>query len=265
MNESWSVRRYTGKLRGSFYPNLIQNSIYPFGDLPNFELHVPYHFVIVNTGKKLFQIYGLDGIDFERDFPFLQGAWGLPTRTIMVILRNIYVAWTLATPDPKWLTGELYNEANQEPPVDQTRQGTAGSDSGGQGKGGSSGIKGSRTQAQNTGAAPSGEQIGRRRATAKSLVPWDSASFIEPLGLVDETQRRSDDEDEPFVDDEEEEYGDEEFFDGLKQWASNVWSATRPGTGSDSEGTMVGEAAGPALSKGVDATTSPLTPLLSVL
>jgi hypothetical protein len=67
------------------------------------------------------------------------------------------------------------------------------------------------------------------------------------------------------VDDEEEEYGDEEFFDGLKQWASNVWSATRPRTGSDSEGTMVGEAAGPALSKGVETTTLPLTPLLSVL
>jgi hypothetical protein len=70
------------------------------------------------------------------------------------------------------------------------------------------------------------------------------------------------------VDDEEEdleEYEDEEFFDGLKQWASNVWSATRRGTGSNSEGTMVGEAAEPALFKGVDATTSPLTPLLSVL
>lgn len=67
------------------------------------------------------------------------------------------------------------------------------------------------------------------------------------------------------MDDEEEEYEDEEFFNGLKQWVGNVWSATCCGTGSDSEGTMVREAAGPALSKGVDATTSLLTPLLSVL
>jgi hypothetical protein len=67
------------------------------------------------------------------------------------------------------------------------------------------------------------------------------------------------------VDDEEEEYEDKEFFDGLKQWASNVWSATRRGTAPNSEGTMVGEAAGPALSKGVDATASPVTPLLPVL
>ena len=183
----------------------------------------------------------------------------------MVILRNIYVAWTLATPDPKWFSGELYNEANQESPMDQKRQGGTGSDSGGQGKGEASGSKGGGTQAQNTGTAPSGGQIGRRRATAKSLTPWDSASCIEPLELVDETQQRSDDEDEPFVDDEEGEYEDEEFFDGLKQWVGNVWSATRRVTGSDSEGTMVGEAAGPALSKGVDVATSPLTPLLSVL
>jgi hypothetical protein len=109
--------------------------------------------------------------------------------------------------------------------------------------------------------------LGRLRASSLSphiTTPWDSASCIEPLGLVDETQRRSDDEDEPSVDDEEEEYEDEEFFDGLKEWASNVWSATRRGTGSNSEGTMVGEAVGP-LSKSVDVTTSPLTPLLSVL
>jgi len=265
MNESWSIRRYNGELRGPLHPDLIQNSIYPFSDLPNFELHIPYHFVIVNTGKKLFQIWGLDKINFARDFPFLQGPRGSLTRTIMVILRNIYVAWTLATPDPKWLTGEPYNDANQEPPIDQRRQGGTGSDSGGQGKGGPSGSKGGGTQARNTGAAPSGGQIGRRRATAKSLTPWDSASCIEPLELVDGTQWRSDDEDEPFVDDEEEEYEDEEFFNGLKQWVGNVWSATRRGTGSDSEGTMVGEAAGPALSKGVDVTTSPLTPLLSIL
>lgn len=149
---------------------------------------------------------------------------------IMLLLRNIYVAWTLATPDPKWLTGELYNEANQQPPVDQTGQGGAGSDSRGQGKDGPSDSKRGRTQARNTGAAPSSGQMGRRRATTQCLAPWDSASCTEPLGLVDETQQRSDDENEPFVDDEEEEYEDEEFFDGLKQWASNVWSATRRGT-----------------------------------
>ena len=50
-------------------------------------------------------------------------------------------------PDPKWVTGELYNEANQEPPVDQTHQGGTGLDSRGKGKGRPSGSKSSRTQA----------------------------------------------------------------------------------------------------------------------
>ena len=50
-------------------------------------------------------------------------------------------------PDPKWVTGELYNEANLEPPVDQTHQGGTGLDSRGKGKGRPSGSKSSRTQA----------------------------------------------------------------------------------------------------------------------
>jgi len=117
MNESCSVRRYNGELLGPFDPNLVQYSVYPFDSLPNFELHVPYHFVIVNTGKKLFQLYGLGEIDFEKDFPFLQSEDLVNTRAIMMILRNIYVAWNLAKPDPTWLTGEEYTEANQNPPV----------------------------------------------------------------------------------------------------------------------------------------------------
>ena len=79
--------------------------------------------------------------------------------------------------------------------------------------------------------------MGRRHATAKSLAPWDSASCLKPLGLVDEG--RGDDEGKPFVDDE-----DEEFFEGLKQWVSNVCTATHPDGSSDSEATMVGAAAG---------------------
>ena len=117
MHESCSVRRYNGELHGPFDPNLVQYSVYPFDDLPNFELHVPYHFVIVNTGKKLFQLYGLGEIDFARDFSFLQGENLINTRTIMMILRNIYIAWNFAKPDPIWLTGEEYTESNQDPLV----------------------------------------------------------------------------------------------------------------------------------------------------
>jgi hypothetical protein len=53
MKKSWSVRRYTGNLHEPLVPDRIQQSVYLFGDLPAFKLHIPYHFVIVNTGKKL--------------------------------------------------------------------------------------------------------------------------------------------------------------------------------------------------------------------
>lgn len=159
MNELWSVRCYNGEFRGPFDPNLVQYSVYPFDDLLNFKLHVPYHFVIVNTGKKLFQLYGLDEIDFERDFSFLQGEDFVNTRTIMMIMRNIYIAWNLAKPDSRWLTGVDYNEANQDPSVDRTPQEGAKSDSGGQDRGGPSGSTGSGSQAQNIAAVPSGGQM----------------------------------------------------------------------------------------------------------
>jgi len=68
MKASWSVKHYPANTLGPFDPNLVKYSVYPFDDLLDFELHVPYHFVIVNTGKKLFQLYGMDEINFEIDF-----------------------------------------------------------------------------------------------------------------------------------------------------------------------------------------------------
>jgi hypothetical protein len=100
-------------------------------------------------------------------------------------------------------------------------------------------------------------------APTKSLLPWDSASCLEPLELLDEGNG-SDDE-KPFMDDEDNEYEDDEFFESLKQWASDVWTSTHPDSRSDSEVTLVGAAAGSALSKSVEPTTSPpLALLLSV-
>ncbi|KIM37145.1 hypothetical protein M413DRAFT_13511 [Hebeloma cylindrosporum] len=124
MKESWSVRRYTGQLLCRFNPNLVQQSVYPFDDFPKIPLHIPYHFVIVNAGKKLFQLYGLNEIDFERAFPFLQGEKFLKTRTIMDNLRNIYVAWNVAQPDPARLTPE----ANDDKPI-MVRLSTSGGES----------------------------------------------------------------------------------------------------------------------------------------
>lgn len=257
MGNSWSVKTYGGDPLGAFDPNLVNYSMYPFDDLPTFELHVPYHFVIVNTGKKLVQLYGMDTADFEADFPFLSPA----DRIMMRAVRNIYVAWMNAQPDLRWCNGEKYDN-EQDSPVEGTRRGGAGSDSSRQRRSGPSGGKGGGDQAQDAVAGASGAPRGRRRATAESLTPWDSASCLEPFEPVDEGD--GEDENKPFVDDEDEEYEDEEFFEGLKLWASDVWSAMHSDTGSDSEVTLVGGATRPALSKGVEATTSPPLPLLSI-
>lgn len=246
MEESWSVKRYTANPPGPFDPNLVKYSVYPFNDLPPFKLHVPYHFVIVNTGKKLLQLYGMEAINFESDFPFL-----LPSaRNIMRAVRNIYVAWMLAVPDPIWLSGEGYNDEQNSAAEWTRRHAGVGSDGNRQGRGESSGGKGGKSQAQDAAAGPSSAQMEWQHATVEFVAPSDSASCLEPFELVDGGNDKE--EDKPYMDDEDDEYEDDEFFRGLKQWVSDVWTATHADSGSDSEVTLVGGAAAPALSKDVD-------------
>jgi len=86
---------------------------------------------------------------------------------------------------------------------------------------------------------------------------------LSTFELVDEGNDK--DQDEPFMDDEDDEYEDEEFFRGVKQWVSYVWTATHSHSGSGSEVTLVGGAAAPALYKGIgDVATLEAPPLLSV-
>ena len=66
------------------------------------------------------------------------------------------------------------------------------------------------------------------------------------------------------MDEEDDEYEDEEFFGGLKQWVSDVWTATHSDNVSDSEVTLVGGAAAPVLCKGVDVATLETPQLVSV-
>jgi hypothetical protein len=257
MKDSWSVKRYAANPPGPFNPNLVMYSVYPFTDLPPFKLHVPYHFVIVNTGKKLLQLYGMDLINFESDFPFLS----LNAKNIMRAVRNIYVAWMKAKPDPKWVSGEDYDD-EQNSATEQTRHhGGAGSDGSCQGRDAPSSGR-SRNQALDAAAGPSGALTRQWHVSAESLAPWDSASCLEPLELVGEGNDEA--ESKPFVDEEDDEYEDDEFFTGLKQWASDVWTATRADSGSESEVTLVGGAVPPPLCRDVDAATLPTLPLLFV-
>ncbi|KAF8959117.1 hypothetical protein BDZ97DRAFT_1667554, partial [Flammula alnicola] len=221
MEGSWSVKHYTGNSLSPFQPEHVKYSKYPFKDLPAFELHVPYHFVIVNTGQKLLQLYGTAAINFNDC------------------------------------------DDKQKSATEQTYYGGAGSDGGHQGKGGHFGGKDSRNEGQDATSSPSGTPMGQQCAAAESLAPWDLVSNLESFKLVDEGDGEH--KDKPFVDNNlDEEYEDEEFFEGLKQWASDVWTATHLDRMSDSEVTLVRGAAGSALFKGVDVTTFPALLPLSV-
>ncbi|KAL1660625.1 hypothetical protein GGF50DRAFT_36101, partial [Schizophyllum commune] len=74
---------------------------YPFDILPTRSLHVPYHLVICNTGRKLFEFY--EGrrpteAHLERDFPSL----GPRDRLRVLDVWDIYDAWLHAVPTTEW-------------------------------------------------------------------------------------------------------------------------------------------------------------------
>ncbi|EDR01702.1 uncharacterized protein LACBIDRAFT_310731 [Laccaria bicolor S238N-H82] len=234
MEASWSIKRYTGNALGPFDPNLIEHSAYPFTNLLPIELHVPYHFVIVNTGKKLRQLYGMDAINFmpyggkdeggqaQDDAAGSFGAMG-QQQAADESLAPWDSASCLKAFEPK--------------------------DGGG--------------QAQDDACGSFGAMMGQQQAAAESLTPWESASCLKAFELADEGNEE--DVDDSFVDDEDDEYEDEEFFEGLKQWASDVWTATHSDSASDSEVTLVGGTAAHVSCKSLDVpATLETPPLLSV-
>jgi hypothetical protein len=168
----------------------------------------------------------------------------------------------VAVPHPKWFShgGEDYNDEQNSATEQTRRHGGAGSDGSWQGRdvpSSGSGRGRNQLEALDAAAGPSGALTGRWRASAESLAPWDSASCLEPLELVDEGNDETESNLKPFVDEEDDEHEDEddEFFTGLKQWASDIWTATHADSGSDSEVTLIGGAVPPPLCR--DRATSP--------
>ncbi|THV07358.1 hypothetical protein K435DRAFT_742461 [Dendrothele bispora CBS 962.96] len=221
MAESWSVKRYTGNPFSPFDPELLLHYKYPFENLPICDLHIPYHFVIVNTGKKLQQLYGTEPIEYDRDFPFLADI----DRLLLNAVRNVYVAWMDAQPSSEFYRGD--DDAHLDHTIQN--QGEPSGDMGVE----SSGGRGKRVRTDGafvTVLAPGCSSV------TKSLAPWDSVSNVE-------VDFANDGEDpEPFVDDEHEEEEDKEWFEAMKEWVKDVWAATHDSDtsdGSDSEKMVV--------------------------
>ncbi|KAK7438587.1 hypothetical protein VKT23_017922 [Stygiomarasmius scandens] len=216
MARSWSVKQYAGDPSGPFDPDFLRYYEYPFDTLPECYLHIPYHFVIVNTGKKLFQLYGKQQIDYARDFSFLSNR----EQYTLNAVRNIYVAWINAQHPSQSLRGE--DDPSKMPFVQACAlQGQSVEPSGGadQASGADTGL---------SDAAPKTCK-GQRPASVDSLTPWDSVSNVGPEDAED-----PDIDDKPFVDDEDEEEEDEEWLEGLKQWVRDVRAAMNDDTGNRS-------------------------------
>ncbi|KAI5893344.1 uncharacterized protein SCHCODRAFT_02497889 [Schizophyllum commune H4-8] len=79
----------------------MDNYHYPFDLLPNRSLHVPYHLVICNTGRKLFGFYDRcrpTEAYLKRDFPSLAPR---DCRRVLDVW-DIYDAWMHAVPTTEW-------------------------------------------------------------------------------------------------------------------------------------------------------------------
>ncbi|KAL1755251.1 hypothetical protein FB107DRAFT_290991 [Schizophyllum commune] len=79
----------------------MEDHYYPFDILPTRSLHVPYHLVIYNTGRKLSEFY--EGcrpteVQLEYDFPSLASK----DRRTVCDVWDIYDAWMHAVPTTEW-------------------------------------------------------------------------------------------------------------------------------------------------------------------
>jgi len=79
-------------------------SDYPFSNLKA-TIHVPLHFVIANTGKKLFNLYP----SFETTTIFGMVGKGVPASTVikLALMYEIYQAWMRATPEMEDVEGTV--------------------------------------------------------------------------------------------------------------------------------------------------------------
>ena len=103
----------------------------------------------------------------------------------MDIVCNIYMAWMEAQPSLEWLMRKGCND-RQDSPVEQTHYGGVSPDGSHKGSGIASGGKGSKNQAQDVTAAQPGATKGQKCAPTKSLLPWDSASCLEPFECLND-------------------------------------------------------------------------------
>ncbi|EPQ55674.1 hypothetical protein GLOTRDRAFT_128888 [Gloeophyllum trabeum ATCC 11539] len=222
MEASWTIRRPAIPTAAFDSTNRVIQYYYPFKNLPSVSLHVPPHFVICDTARKLRGVYGGDyrnireSVDLKSEFPGLEPA----EEITLLAVAGIYDAWMNAVPSDEWRSGAL-PDSDAARGHSSNSGGVSPSDLGGDGGAGDidPGVSGQPQQ---------GVDGGRE----SSLAPGDSASCRD---VADESC-------EEGAADEEEEWEDPEYGAWLQQWVEDVWEATHGAMTSSpgSQGSLVG-------------------------
>ncbi|KAL1753048.1 hypothetical protein FB107DRAFT_264903, partial [Schizophyllum commune] len=215
MKQAWSIRRPADML-SEFKPSTqVQQSCYPFRDLPVISLHVPYHFVICDTGKKLQTFYK----DMDPTLHQIEADFYVPHREAVYLkaVMTLYKLWMSSEPSAEWKSAGPSNIGG-DPEVQPDSGGTSGHGaSGGQGRTDDAGGPPQGSSGQGAGGSGSG-----------GLAP---SPLLPPLGPGDSISCRDlavgdGESGEEMQMDDEEEWEDAEYGEYLQAWVEDVWEAT---------------------------------------
>ncbi|KAI0760146.1 hypothetical protein C8Q74DRAFT_1177319, partial [Fomes fomentarius] len=101
MKSAWAVRQLGDTTSPFTKDSPVTQYYYPFTEMPPVYLHIPYHFIICDTGRKVNGIYGSnyeDSTQIAQDLPHLTPL----RRIVLAACRGIYNAWMNAMPDSAW-------------------------------------------------------------------------------------------------------------------------------------------------------------------
>ncbi|KAI0827612.1 hypothetical protein BC628DRAFT_1418252 [Trametes gibbosa] len=238
MRNSWAVRRLTVPTQTFTADTPVVQHYYPFSTMPIVSLHIPYHFVICDTGRKLNSVYGTDNNKMLLNFP--------QEFNMVFAVKSLYDAWMRV--EPAWDSEGSFDIALGDPSPGGPDDGSGHVGSGGPSShGGNAGSGGQGPPAQD-GNRPQGgpgqgtlgtAPLGRRAALQSSLAPGDSASCFGPAEDDDDDELH----DVPQEDeDSDEEWEDPEWGAWLEAWVEDVWEATHAHASSPyhSQETLVG-------------------------
>ncbi|TRM59050.1 hypothetical protein BD626DRAFT_367903, partial [Schizophyllum amplum] len=99
MDTSWSVIQHDGHSTVADHSSVAFHH-YPFDTMGAIELHIPYHYVIANTARKLRTRYDTlpKAALLASDFPSISSM----LLSSLAFVWEIYDVWMRADPDPNW-------------------------------------------------------------------------------------------------------------------------------------------------------------------